>query len=85
MLVVAVVVVVAARVVVVEVVRIVSILVEVRGGGDYLNTSSGSSSRGYSPEISYSESVLRATNCPLALACNGLGDSGHFSVVTLHS
>ena len=52
--------------------------VAVEGGGDYLDTSSGSSSGGYSREISCSESVLWTTNCPLVLACNGLGDSGHF-------
>ncbi len=63
-------------VVVVE--RIVSIPVAVEGGGDCLDTSSGSSSRDYSQEISCSESVLWTTNCPLVLACNGLGDSGHF-------
>ncbi len=72
---VAVVVVVVARIVVV-VVRIVLILVTVGGGGDYLDTSSGS--RDYSREISCLESVLWTTNCPLVLACNGLGDSGHF-------
>ncbi len=73
-------VVVIARIVVVVVVRIVSILVTVRRGGDYLDTSSGSSSSGrdYSREISCSESVLWTTTCPLVLACNGLGDSGHF-------
>ncbi len=79
-------VVVAAEVVVVVevVVEIISILVAVGGGGDYLNTSSGSRSSDYFREISCSESVLWTTNCPLVLACNGLGDSGHFSVVTLH-
>ncbi len=76
---VAVVVVVVARIVVVVVVaRTISILVTVGRGGDYLDTSSGSSSRDYSREISCSESVLWTTNCPLVLACNGLGDSGHF-------
>ena len=70
--------VVARIVAVVVVVKIVSILVAVEGGGDYLDTSSGSSSRDYSREISCSESVLWTTNCPLVLACNGLGDSGHF-------
>ncbi len=73
-------VVVAAEVVVVAevVVEIISVLVAVGRGGDYLGTSSGSSSRDYFREISYSESVLWTTNCPLVLACNGLGDSGHF-------
>jgi hypothetical protein len=47
---------------------IVSILVAVGRGGDYLDTSSGSSSRDYSREISCSESVLWTTNCPLVLA-----------------
>ncbi len=75
-----VVVVVAAEVVVVAevVVEIISILVAVGRGGDYLDTSSGSNSRDYFREISCSESVLWTTNCPLVLACNGLGDSGHF-------
>ncbi len=75
-----VVVVVTAGVVVVTeaVVDIILILMTVRRGGDYLNTSSGSSSRDYFREISCSESVLWTTNCPLVLACNGLGDSGHF-------
>jgi hypothetical protein len=74
------VVVVAADVVVVAevVVEIISILVAVGRGGDYLDTSSGSSSRDYFREISCSESVLWTTNCPIVLACNGLGDSGHF-------
>jgi hypothetical protein len=77
-------VVVVAEVVVVVVVvakvvaEIISILVAVGRGGDYLDTSSGSSSRDYFQEISCSESVLWTTNCPLVLACNGLGDSGHF-------
>ncbi len=81
-------VVVAAGIVVVVVAkvvaRIISILVAVGRGGDYLDTSSGSSSSrsssssSYSREISCSESVLWTTNCPLVLACNGLGDSGHF-------
>jgi hypothetical protein len=53
---------------VVVVARVILILVAVEGGGDYLNTSSGSSSRDYSREISCSESVLWTTNCPLALA-----------------
>jgi hypothetical protein len=57
---------------------IISILVAVGRSGDYLDTSSGSSSRDCSREISCSESVLWTTNCPLVLACNGLGDSGHF-------
>jgi preprotein translocase subunit SecG len=66
-------------VVVVKVVAgIISILVAVGRGGDYLDTSSGSSSRDYFREISCSESVLWTTNCPLVLACDGLGDSGHF-------
>ncbi len=66
-------------VVVAEVVaEIISTLVEVGRGGDYLNTSSGSSSRDYFREISCSESVLWTTNCPLVLACSGLRDSGHF-------
>ncbi len=79
---VAVVVVVVARIIVVVVVvvvaKIISILVTVGRCGDYLDTSSGSSSRNYSREISCSESVLWTTNCPLVLACNGLGDGGHF-------
>jgi hypothetical protein len=76
----AVVVVVVVVVVVMRVVaEIISILVAVGRGGDYLDTSSGSSSSGgYFREISCSESVLWTTNCPLVLACNGLGDSGHF-------
>jgi hypothetical protein len=48
--------------------RIISILVTVGRGGDYLDTSSDSSSRDYSREISCSESVLWTTNCPLVLA-----------------
>jgi hypothetical protein len=78
-------VVVAAEVAVVVVVvaakvvgEIISILVAVGRGGDYLDTSSGSGSRDYFREVSCSESVLWTTNCPLVLACNGLGDSGHF-------
>jgi hypothetical protein len=60
--------------------EIISTLVEVGRGGDYLDTSSGSSSRDYYfREISCSESVLWTTNCPLVLACSGLGDSGHFT------
>ncbi len=44
---------------------------------------------GVSRELSCSESVLWRTNCPLILACCGLGTavtfSGHFyTVVTLH-
>jgi hypothetical protein len=72
--------VVVARVVVVAeaVVDVNSILITVGRGGDYLDTSGGSSSRDYFREISCSESVLWTTNCPLALACNGLEDSGHF-------
>ncbi len=75
-----VVVVVTAGVVVVAeaVVDIILILMTVGRGGDCLNTNGGSSSRDYFREISCSESVLRTTNCPLVLACNGLGDSGHF-------
>jgi hypothetical protein len=76
-----VVVVVAAEVVVVAeaVIDIILILMTVGRGGDYLDTSGGSSSsRDYFREISCSESVLWTTNCPLVLACNGLGDSGHF-------
>ncbi len=71
----------AAEVVVVVakvVAGIISILVAVGRGGDYLDTSSGSSSRDYLREISCSESVLWTTNSPSVLACNGLGDSGHF-------
>ncbi len=77
-------VVVAAGIVVVVVAKVVagiiSILVVIERVGDYLDTSSGSSSSSsnYSREISCSESVLWTTNCPLVLACNGLGDSGHF-------
>ncbi len=77
-----VVVVVVARVVVIAeaVVDIILVLMMVGRGGDYLDTSGGSSSssRDYFREISCSESVLGTTNCPLVLACNGLGDSGHF-------
>ncbi len=69
-----VVVVVAAEVVV----EIISTLVAVGRGGDYLDTSSGSSSYRVSREISCSESVLWTTNCPLVLACSGLEDGGHF-------
>jgi hypothetical protein len=66
-------------VVVVIVVEIISTLVAVAvgRGGDYLDTSSSSSSR-VSREISCSESVLWTTNCPLVLAYSGLGDGGHF-------
>ena len=66
--------------VVVVVAEIIStlVVVVVGRGGDYLDTGSGSSSCRVSQEISYSESVLWTTNCPLVLACNGLGDSGHF-------
>jgi hypothetical protein len=74
MIVVVVVVVVVAE----AVVDIISILMTMGRGGDYLDTRGGSSSRDYFREISCSESVLWTTNCPLALACNGLGDSGHF-------
>jgi hypothetical protein len=73
---VAVVVVVVVAVVVVE---IISTLVAVGRGGDYLDTGSGSSSScRVSREISCSESVLWTTNCPLVLAYSGLGDGGHF-------
>ncbi len=80
LIVVVVVVVAEVVVVVVEVVvEIISVLVTVGRGGDYLDTSSGSSSsRDYFREISCLESVLWTTNCPLVLACNGLRDSGHF-------
>jgi hypothetical protein len=71
---VAVVVVVVAMVVV----EIISTLVAVGRGGGYLDTSSSSSSCRVSREISCLESVLWTTNCPLALACSGLEDSGHF-------
>jgi hypothetical protein len=47
-------------------VEIISTPVAVGRGGDYFR------------EISCSESVLWTTDCPLVLACNGLGDSGHF-------
>jgi hypothetical protein len=63
-------VVVAAGIVVVVVAKVVagiiSILVAVGRGGDYLDTSSGSSSRDYFREISCSESVLWTTNCPFS-------------------
>ncbi len=67
-------------VVVVEVVEIIStlVVVTVGRGGDYLDTSSSGSSSRVSREISCSESVLWATNCPLVLAYSGLGDGGHF-------
>jgi hypothetical protein len=65
--------VVAVVVVVVVVVEIISTLVAVGRGGDYLDTGSGSSS-----SSSISESVLWTTNCPLVLAYSGLGDGGHF-------
>jgi hypothetical protein len=71
------VVVVVVVVVVVEIISTLVVVVAVGRGGDYLDTSSGSSSR-VSREISCSESVLWTTNCPLVLACSGLGDSGHF-------
>ncbi len=59
--------------------EIISTLVAVGRGGDYLDTGSGSSSSSsVSREISYSESVLWTTNCPLVLACSGLEDGGHF-------
>ncbi len=70
-------VVVVVVVVAMVVVEIISILVAVRRGGDYLDTGSSSSYR-VSREISCSESVLWTTNCPLVLACSGLEDSGHF-------
>ncbi len=73
------VVVVVVVVVAVVVVEIISTLVAVGRGGDYLDTRSGSSSScRVSREISCSESVLWTTNCPLVLAYSGLGDSGHF-------
>ncbi len=58
--------------------EIISTLGAVGRGGDYLDTGSGSSRCKVSREISCSESVLWTTNCPLVLACRGLGDSGHF-------
>jgi hypothetical protein len=64
--------------VVVVVAEIISTLVEVGRGGDYLDTSNGSGSRDYFRDLSCSESLLWTTNCPLVLACSGLGDSGHF-------
>jgi hypothetical protein len=72
------VVVVAVAVVAEVVVEIISTLVAVGGGGDYLDTSSGSSSKDYFGRSPAKESVLWTTNCPLVLACSGLGDSGHF-------
>ncbi len=66
--------------------RYFSILSKSEGRG-YRGVGSSSSSGGnsgsssgsnYSREISCSESVLWTTNCPLILACTGLGDSGHF-------
>ncbi len=62
-------------VVVVVVVEIISTLVAVvvGRGGDYLDTRSS-----VSREISCSEADLCRTNCPLVLACSGLGDGGHF-------
>ncbi len=71
-----VVVVVVVVVVAVVVVEIISTLVAVGRGGDYLDT--GSSSSRVSQEISCLESVLWTTNCPLVLAYSGLGDGGHF-------
>jgi hypothetical protein len=65
-------------VVAVVVVEIISTLVAVGRGGDYLDTGSGSSSCRVSREISCSESVLWTTNCPLVLAYSGLGNGGHF-------
>jgi hypothetical protein len=73
-----VVVVVVVVAVVVVVVEIISTLVAIGRGGDYLDTGSGSSSCRVSREISYSESVPWTTNCPLVLAYSGLGDGGHF-------
>ncbi len=70
-------VVVVVVVVAVVVVEIISTLVAVGRGRDYLDTRSSSSCR-VSREISCSESVLWTTNCPLVLACSGLGDGGHF-------
>ncbi len=64
--------------VVVVVVEIISTLVAVGRGGDYLDTGSDSSSSRVSREVSCSESVLWTTNCPLVLAYSGLGDGGHF-------
>jgi hypothetical protein len=72
------VVVVVVVVVAVVVVEIISTLVAVGRGGDYLDTGSGSSSCRVSREISCSESVLWTINCPLVLACSGLGNGGHF-------
>ncbi len=60
------------------VVEIISTLVAVGRGGDYLDTSGCSSSCRVYREISCSESVLWTTNCPLVLACSGLEDGGHF-------
>ncbi len=60
------------------VVEIISTLVAVGRGGDYLDTSSGRKKWRLSREISCSEYVLWTTNCPLVLACSGLEDGGHF-------
>jgi hypothetical protein len=54
----------------------------------FRGSSSSSSSSGRERELSCSESVLWTTNCPLVLACCGLGTvvtfCGHFhTVVTL--
>jgi hypothetical protein len=79
----------AATVVVVVVVVVVEIIstlvvVAVGRGGDYLDTSSSNGSSGsISREISCSEAVLWTTNCPLVLACSGLGERRSLSVVTL--
>ncbi len=71
-------VVVVIAVVVVEIISTL-VVVAVRRGGDYLDTSgrSGSSSR-ISREISCSEAVLWTTNCPLVLAYSGLRDGSQF-------
>ncbi len=65
-------------------------VVAVGEGGDYLDTCcSGSGRRRWrwrlSRELSYSETVLWTTNCPLVLAYCGLGTavtfSGHFTLL----
>jgi hypothetical protein len=60
-------------------------VVVVRKGGDYLDTCrSGRGRWRLSRELSCSETVLWTTNCPLVLACCGLGTavtfSGHFTL-----